>query len=741
MSHLTKVAGTWRNSKPYTKVAGTWKLADYVYNKVGGRWYTSFVKGGLVDKSWDDRDQTGVFGTGAGTGSVYAIAFQSDGKILVGGYFTSWNGTTVGNIVRLNADGTRDTAFTTNTGTGANSYILSVAIQSDGKILVGGEFSSWNGTAVNYIVRLNSDGTRDTAFTTNTGTGADDYIFSVAIQSDGKILLGGYFTSWNGTTVNRTARLNSDGTRDTAFTTNTGTGANNVIYTIAIQSDGKILVGGNFSAWNGTTVGRIVRLNSDGTRDTAFTTNTGTGADSSIETIAIQSDGKILVGGYFTSWNGTAVNYIVRLNSDGTRDTAFTTNTGTGANSSIETIAIQSDGKSLVGGFFGSWNGTAVGRIVRLNSDGTSYETLSAFATSTTTCVAIQSDGKILVGGFFTAWNGITVGRFVRLNSDGAMDTAFTTNTGTGANSSILSVAIQSDGKILVGGAFTAWNGITVGRFVRLNSDGAMDTAFTTNTGTGANSSILSVAIQSDGKILVGGSFTTWNGTTVNRIVRLNSDGTRDTAFTTNTGTGANTTIETIAIQSDGKIIVGGSFTIWNGATVGFIVRLNSNGTRDTSFTTNTGTGANTTIVTIAIQSDGKILVGGNFTVWNGTAVGRIVRLNADGTRDTAFTTNTGTGASGGVVSIAIQSDGKILVGGNFGAWNGTTVTRIVRLNSDGTRDTAFTTNAGNGANNTVRSVTIQSDRKILLAGTFTSFNALNQFRRFFVRIGGEDAS
>jgi len=229
MSHLTKVAGTWRNSKPYTKVAGTWKLADYVYNKVGGRWYTSFVKGGLVDKSWDDRDQTGVFGTGAGTGSVYAIAFQSDGKILVGGYFTSWNGTTVGNIVRLNADGTRDTAFTTNTGTGANSYILSVAIQSDGKILVGGEFSSWNGTAVNYIVRLNSDGTRDTAFTTNTGTGADDYIFSVAIQSDGKILVGGFFGAWNGTTVGRIVRLNSDGTRDTAFTTNTGTGADDLL--------------------------------------------------------------------------------------------------------------------------------------------------------------------------------------------------------------------------------------------------------------------------------------------------------------------------------------------------------------------------------------------------------------------------------------------------------------------------------------------------------------------------------
>lgn len=90
MSHLTKVAGTWRNSKPYTKVAGTWKLADYVYNKVGGRWYTSFVKGGLVDKSWDDRDQAGQFGTGANT-TIRSIAIQSDGKIVLAGAFTSFN--------------------------------------------------------------------------------------------------------------------------------------------------------------------------------------------------------------------------------------------------------------------------------------------------------------------------------------------------------------------------------------------------------------------------------------------------------------------------------------------------------------------------------------------------------------------------------------------------------------------------------------------------------------------------
>ena len=803
MSHLTKVAGTWRNSKPYTKVAGTWKLADYVYNKVGGRWYTSFVKGGLVDKSWDDRDQTGVFGTGVSSLLGYAttMTLQSDGKILVGGSFSQWNGTNVGYIARLNSDGTLDTTFTTNTGTGADtSFVNAIAVQSDGKILVGGDFTYWNGTLVRRIVRLNSDGTLDTAFTTNTGTGALSTVYAIAVQSDGKILIGGSFTSWNGTTVGRIVRLNSDGTRDTAFTTNTGTGANSTVrsmliqpdgkilvsggsglgfttwngtsvggivrlnsdgtrdtafntntgtganssvYVRAVQSDGKILIGGSFTSWNGTTVGRIVRLNSDGTRDTAFTTNTGTGANGSAGLIAIQSDGKILVGGSFSSWNGTSVGYIVRLNSDGTRDTTFTTNNGTGADTFVSSIAVQSDGKILVVGQFTYWNGTAVGRIVRLNSDGTNPETPSSFANNAVRAIAIQSDGKIVVGGSFTIWNGTSVRRIVRLNSDGTLDTTFTTNIGTGANSSVNVIAIQSDGKILVSGLFTTWKGTTVGRIVRLNSDGTRDTTFTTKNGTGANNAVNAMIIQSDGKILVGGSFARWNGTLVNRIVRLDSDGTRDTAFTANTGTGANSNVgsNSIAIQSDGKILLGGDLTTWNGTTVNRIVRLNSDGTRDTAFTTNTGTGAGNTVYQITVQPDGKILVGGSFTTWNGTTVNCIVRLNSDGTRDTTFTTNNGTGASSTVSSIAVQSDGKIIIGGFFTTWNGTTVNRIVRLNSDGTRDTAFTTNTGTGANYFVYLIAIQSDGKILVGGDFASFGLPTEFRRKFVRIGGEDAS
>ena len=689
---------------------------------------------GRIVRFNSDGTRDTAFSTNVGTNAddiVNAVALQSDGKILVGGPFTMWSGTTVGNIVRLNPDGTRDTAFSANVGTGSNANIIAIVVQSDGKILVGGSFSSWNGTTVGGIVRLNSNGTLDTTFTTNNGTGADNGVTTIAVQSDGKILVGGLFGTWAGTTVGQIVRLNSDGTREAAFTTNTGLGAQGLtIESIALQSDGKIVVGGRFFRWNGTNLGYIVRLNSDGTRDTTFTTNNGTGADNYITEVALQSDGKIVVGGAFTTWNGTTVNRVVRLNSDGTRETAFTTNAGAGlVGGDVYAFAFRSDGKIVVGGQFTTYNNATVNRLVQLNTDGTrdtSVFAMSYSANTTVSAVALQSDGKILVGGQFTAWNNVTVGRIVRLDSDGTRDTAFTTNTGTAANGTVSAVALQSDGKILVGGQFTAWNGTTVGRIVRLNSDGTRDTTFTTNTGTAANSTVNEIAVQSDGKIVIGGLFATWNGTTVNRIVWLNSDGTRDTAFTTNTGTAAGTTmtgVNAIALQSDGKILLGGLFATWNGTTVNRVVRLNSDGTRDTAFTTNTGTAANGTVSEIALQSDGKILVGGFFTTWNGTTVGRIVRLNSDGTRDTTFTTNTGTAASSTVNAIALQSDGKILLGGAFATWNGTTVGYIVRLNSDGTRDATFTINANLAANNTVNTLAVQSDGKMLLGGQFTSFN------------------
>jgi uncharacterized delta-60 repeat protein len=166
---------------------------------------------------------------------------------------------------------------------------------------------------VNRIVRLNSDGTRDTSFTTNTGTGFTSTVNSVEIQSDDKIVIVGDFTHFNGVSVNRIVRLNSDGTRDINFTINTNSGFNGIARSIAIQADGKIIIVGDFGAFNGVTVFRIVRLNSNGTRDTDFTVNTGTSFNGSVSDIGIQSDGKAVVVGAFTQFSQVLRSRIVRI--------------------------------------------------------------------------------------------------------------------------------------------------------------------------------------------------------------------------------------------------------------------------------------------------------------------------------------------------------------------------------------------------------------------------------------------
>ena len=262
---------------------------------------TSSIVAGTVNNSF-------VYGIGFDS-TVFAIAIQSDNKILVGGGFGSYDGTPASQIIRLNTDGSVDTSFVY--GTGFDNGVNPIAIQSDGKIVVGGNFSSYNGTGANYIIRLNSNGSVDSSFVY--GTGFNNTVNYIAIQSDDKILVVGGFTTYNGTGANRIIRLNSDGSIDTSFVY--GTGFNNpIVLSIAIQSDGKILVGGGFTTYNGTGANGIIRLNTDGSIDTSFVY--GTGFDSYIFPIAIQSDGKIVVGGYFTSYNGIGANYIVSLNNN-----------------------------------------------------------------------------------------------------------------------------------------------------------------------------------------------------------------------------------------------------------------------------------------------------------------------------------------------------------------------------------------------------------------------------------------
>ncbi len=248
-----------------------------------------------------------------------------------------------------------DTSFNSNDaciyGEGADYYVNVSAKQQDGKIIIGGGFSTYNGVNVNHIVRLNTDGSIDNSF--NIGNsfegGTNTNVKSIVIQNDGKILVGGFFSSFNGTTTNNIARLNPDGTLDNTF--NVGTGFDTEVNSIALQSDGKIIVGGYFNTFCGVSSVYLIRLNQNGTKDNSF--NIGTGTNNVVNTISVQSDDKIILGGYFSSYNGFSSNYMVRLNQDGIIDPTFSI--GTGFSTAVFALKIQQDGKIIVGGNFNSF--------------------------------------------------------------------------------------------------------------------------------------------------------------------------------------------------------------------------------------------------------------------------------------------------------------------------------------------------------------------------------------------------
>ena len=436
-----------------------------------------------------------------------------------------------------------------------------------------------------------------TAPAAQTGSG----VVSVTLNSNTLVLDGYGFYGWTttdgSTTVEYTNAQAVSITSNTTlhlypvwgartFGTQIGLGANGPTNAAALQSDGKIIIVGTFTGWNGTSAARVIRLQSDGTYDPTFSTALGTGPAAGADRVLVQTDNKVVVSGSLTTWSGSTVSYrLVRLNSDGSLDTAFNTNIGTGPNNSV----------------FG---------------------------------YAQQSDGKLIIVGSFTEWNGSTVGRIVRLNTDGTIDTTFSTNIGTGATQDISRVNLQTTGKLVVTGSFTSWSGSTVGRIVRLNTDGTIDTTFSTNAGTGFNSFTYGSVVQSDDKIVVVGNFASYNGTTANRVLRLNADGTLDTTFSTNIGAGPGSQATRVALQSNGQILVAQGFTTWAGTTVGSLVRLNTDGTRDTAFTSTIGTALTANQVMTMTAQSSKVLIMGTFTSWNGTPVGRIVRINADGTID-----------------------------------------------------------------------------------------------------------
>jgi uncharacterized repeat protein (TIGR02059 family)/uncharacterized delta-60 repeat protein len=395
-----------------------------ITNSISGSINTNFVT------------EDGIAGSGGNPGQLNYVFIDSDSKILTGNFNyvigVGYRSATSSNLVRINQDGSPDLTFS---AIGSGYSVWHVSQQSDGKYIASGyktDFSEGNG-----IVRLNTNGSVDNTFVP--AAGGWNYALTggiSAIQSDGKIIVGavGCDVVFGDLTQNCFARLNSDGSIDYTFN-NGGAGfmgpvGGISIFDMYIQSDGKIIVAGDFSSYNGVNRTDILRLNADGTLDTTFVSDLSVpGGLTSIWKINVDNQGKIYLGFRDSSLGGSSQKLVYRLNSDGTVDTAFDTKQFTSSSiPSVYIVRALADGKVIVGGQFATYDGVTVNGIVRLLSNGDIDRTFQSgvgIGTSTGKYILdIQqlADESLVAVGYFTTYNGITKNSIVGILNETTSD-------------------------------------------------------------------------------------------------------------------------------------------------------------------------------------------------------------------------------------------------------------------------------------------------------------------------------
>ena len=360
--------------------------------------------------------------------------------------------------------------------------------------------------------------------------------------------------------------------------------------------------------------------------------------------IEAQPDGKILCSGTFTQYSGTNVNNICRLNSNGTLDTTFNYTEATSV-FGVGDMKLLSDGDIIA-----RIQSFRVGKI-KSNGQLDSTFNIGSFNAQIPIeeeVIEIQPDGKILFAGAFTTYTSAgqtsTKRNIVRLNPNGTIDNTFNQfGTGFGTSSQVRDLCLQPDGKILVAGLLNSYNGVTLSTpgLIRLNPDGSLDTSFIRNTSTGVDG--YEVEILSDGKILFYTPSTNgYNGDTSRKLVRLNPDGSLDTSFPNTALSLSPTTYQQVGdilVDNLDRIYICGTSLIYSGVTVPSLIRLNYNGTADSTFSDGAGFGTQFIGVpgtprALTLTNTGSLYAGGSFLLYftNSIISVNIMKIRPNGT-------------------------------------------------------------------------------------------------------------
>lgn len=371
---------------------------------------------------------------------VYGVVSHLDGYIVFGN-FVDYGAVGNDRLVRLNADGTIDAAFTANSSQASrfNDTVVRVIVQPDGKILVGGAFNNYDISGCSKFIRLNADGTFDSTFSLESSGSSkfNNTVSSIALGGDGSVYVGGAFTDYAGiSNLNNLIKTDSDGYLDTVYVANCSgnnefNGPAYGVYQLVVDKNNALYAAGDFVNYGGTSgLNSLVKLDANGNLDTSYTTNSSGSVkfNSYILALALDNSDNLLVGGRFTDYiSPTIGDYFVKLNSDGTANTPFT---------------------------------TAVTSASKINSD--------------VRCVSVDNAGNSYIGGDFTDYAGVSgTNRLIKVDSSGVLISGFVNNASASSkiNTSVYNVYPTSDGSVFVSGTFTDYGFGGIDKMVKLNGD------------------------------------------------------------------------------------------------------------------------------------------------------------------------------------------------------------------------------------------------------------------------------
>ena len=716
-------------------------------------------------------------GSEAGTALRVTAAIRlADGRWLIGGNFTTINSVLAPFLARLNADGTVDRTYA---GPGPwMAPVRSFTRLSDGKIMIACGADAYSSTVTTLAIRVLADGTADPAFSPLRGTG---YVTAIAERATGGIYVGGSFSVGS---MQNLLRLAADGSVDVTFAAKAND--NGTVSSVAVLND-NVFVGFDRS-YSSTTASPLRRYLADGTLDTTWAPTFASNYYAASVTSLIATDtGQLVAAGRFVSVNGVTCRGLVRLNADATVDTAFaaaiwlndsgypvlwkvsggsivvsgqsslggqqpgTTGVRLRTDGSVERIygfsGLQMTAEiadidptervtvlPVVGGYWYSAVGLAFPTIVSFAADGSLADnfTFDLDAAGRVTAVAAMPDGRLIVAGEFSSVDGESRVRVARLLPGGSPDPTFvpavlTSNSGYSSNPAVRAIAVQADNRIILAGSFSSFNGAIRNNIVRLNADGTIDGAYNP----APNGSVNSVAVDSAGRLVAGGEFTTIGGGAAPRLARLAIDGALDSTFQPAIPADC-IYVKAIVIDSSGKIAYSAALS---GSQK--LARLQADGTVDATFAS-----ANVFATALAFLSDGRLvgLIGGTYS-----NPSQVRLFGANGVEDTTFSAtfrDTSSDYGTNLKSLLVQPNDCIVVVGSFSSVNGQPRAGAVRLLTDGRVDPSFFPGLGSSPAGSAATVAQQPDASIVIGGAFTEFDGLRcgglvryVDRAFFVRV------